>query len=240
MKLHFLTGCKCMICDEETKTGVIFHKTRRQTHKLCEECLIGYLRPILKKTCNNLRKNIRINAEYVKCPGSYYCENRNQCKEKVELKNLKIEEKSPIYLDLFRIIFILSNDNIYMCQEEKCGQLIEVDSNYTDFKLSCSDCNTSWCRECLVSPFHDNISCIEYETYNQNTENGKYIRQMNNEGNLKFCLQCRTPTIKNNGCNKMYCSTCNVKWCWLCLDINIDYDHYNENNNKACANRLWE
>ena len=60
------------------------------------------------------------------------------------------------------------------------------------------------------------------------------------KGKLKFCPQCKVPTLKNNGCNKMVCIRCHIKWCWLCTDTNIDYDHYNSGNVGRCSGKLWE
>lgn len=240
MKIRTLTGSKCIICDENIKQGIILHKTRRQTHSLCEECMIHYITPILKQKCNNLRENIRHNIEYIDCPGTFHSEHRNRCKTKIYLRNLDIDDKSPVYLDFIRILFMSSNNNIHMCKKVSCSQLIEILPDYRELKIRCDICDTTWCRECSISPFHDNISCTQHEINLQNTENGKYLKIMSDKGQLKFCPQCKSPTIKNNGCNKMCCVYCNVKWCWLCLDINIDYEHYNEKNKKACANRLWK
>jgi hypothetical protein len=146
-KIHAKTGLICMICDEPNKSdNIVFHKTRRQTHSICMDCGVQYLRPILKMKCNNIRKNIRNNdTVVVKCPGSYHCAKRNQCKCTVHLKDLNIKE-CDISLDIFRILYTLQSDD-----------------------------------------------------YFHNTDNGKYILQMKNEGKLKFCPQCKTACLKHNG-----------------------------------------
>lgn len=33
---------------------------------------------------------------------------------------------------------------------------------------------------------------------------------------VRYCLHCAVPIIKNNGCNKMHCSHCEWSFCWLC------------------------
>lgn len=239
-KLHQKTGSVCIICDEPiTEDGVMIHKTRRQSHRLCKVCAIGYLRPILEMACKNLRKNIRVNVGMIKCPGAYHSEPRNQCKKTISLRDIKIPE-SEISSDIFRIIHTLSSDNVYLCPEGKCGQVIEVDPEYTSNKLICYDCKITWCRQCLTMPYHDNKSCIELEMENKNSDNGKFIWEMKSKGKLKFCPQCRSPCIKNNGCNKMICSQCNCKWCWICCSMNIDYDHYNSDQIGSCTGKLWQ
>lgn len=188
--------------------------------------------------CKNIRKNIRTRVGTVKCPGAYHSESRNQCKKIIQLADINIPE-CEISLDLFRIKYVLSINNAYLCPEEKCGQVVEVDTDYPGNNLVCHGCQTTWCRQCLAIPYHVGKSCIELEIENKNTENGKFIWEMKRQGKLKFCPQCRSPCIKNNGCNKMICSQCNGKWCWLCLAINIDYDHYSDQVG-TCTGKLWQ
>jgi hypothetical protein len=241
-KLHKKTGMSCMLCEEplNEENTIVFHKTRRQTHSLCIECGEGYLAPILNQATNNIRKNIRKNTDIIKCPGSIHCESRNMCKIKCSVHNLIVPE-SKISIDIFRVSYVLKSDNTFICPDTKCGQVIEVDEEYVDNKLSCyGSCQTSWCRNCLVSPFHDGKSCIEVESENNNTENGKLIWELKTKGSLKFCPQCRSPCMKNSGCNKMICSVCNQRWCWICLETDIDYSHFNSGGVGECNGRLWE
>ncbi|KHJ98692.1 IBR domain protein [Oesophagostomum dentatum] len=62
------------------------------------------------------------------------------------------------------------------------------------------------------------------------------------DGNSKPCPRCRVNIEKNEGCNKMHCTKCDVMFCWLCnriLDKNNPYSHFNEEGG-GCANRLFE
>lgn len=239
-KIHKKTGSVCMICDEPYERSIMFHKTKRQTHTLCLECGTGYLKPILRMACNNVRKNIRNGVDNIKCPGSYHSASRNQCRHIIKLSNIKIPD-CDISMDIFRLVYTLSSPHIYMCPDEKCGQVVDVDPGFHGNMLRCQGgCEITWCRMCLVQPFHSGKSCIEYEAENKNTENGNFIWEMNKRGKLKFCPQCKAATFKNNGCNKMICSLCGVKWCWLCTSTGIDYDHYNSGNIGRCSGKLWE
>ena len=119
-------------------------------------------------------------------------------------------------------------------------EIVEVDSEYVGSNFVChGGCQMSWCRHCLISPFHKGKSCIEVEAESKNTENGKIIWELKMEGKLKFCPCCRVPCIKNNGCNKMICAYCNKKWCWLCRTLNIDYSHFSDIVG-GCAGKLWK
>ena len=198
-KLHKKTGSKCIICDEllDKNNSINFHKTRRQTHSLCIDCGIGYLSPLLTQATNNIRKNLRNGV--VKCPGSIYGEHRNMCKFTTNFSCLNVPE-CEISLDLFRLNYVLNTPNRYICPEMKCGQVVDVDPGYIGNNLVCYTCKTTWCRQCIISPYHMGKSCIEEEADNKNTDNGKLIWELKNEGKLKFCPVCRSPCIKENGC----------------------------------------
>ena len=237
-KLHKKCKSNCMLCEDSLSSdnSVIFHKTRRQTHSLCLECAISYLKPKINQILSNIQKNNKNNINDIKCPGSIHCQSRNLCKIKIKLSLLKIKE-CELSLNIFKILYIFNNETAFMCPNLICAQLVDVDYNYPYNKLNCSDCYTTWCKNCYVSPYHEDKSCIEYEIENNKSENGKLILELKEKGNLKFCPQCKAPSMKHNGCNKMYCINCQCKWCWLCSSSNIDYDHYSKSK---CNGKLWE
>ena len=237
-KLHKKTGSICMICDEKNEINILLHKTRRQTHVLCVDCIVGYLKPIIDKKINKIRTSLVVSSTF-KCPGTINGYTRNMCKHDIDFKNIVIPE-CDLSLDLFRLLYILKNNNVYVCPDINCGNLVEVDTHYIDNSIICYECKLKWCRMCFVSPYHEGKSCIEVEMENNNSENGKMICKLNEEGKLKFCPCCRTPCIKNDGCNKMVCTLCEKKWCWLCLSIDVDYDHYNTTRIGSCSGKLWE
>ncbi len=239
-KLHGKTGFSCLICEEPVEYGIILHKTRRQTHILCKDCSVGYLGPILKTATENLRKNIRNRIGIFKCPGQTIGQHRNMCKKEINICNLVIASSHPLCTDIFRILYVLSNPNVHVCPNNECGEAVEIDPTNYISRVQCPSCELTWCRTCLSSPFHTDLSCVEYEAAQNNTENGKYIWKMKTEGVLKFCPQCGAPTLKRSGCNKMLCATCNILWCWLCRATGIDYSHYNPDSGNECSNRLWE
>jgi hypothetical protein len=239
-KIHKKSGYACMVCEEKSENNIVFHKTRRQTHSLCLDCAIGYLTPIISQSTDNVRNNIRRGSDMIKCPGSVTGHTRNQCKHMININTINIPQ-CELSLDLFRLIYVLKTDNTYLCPVSKCGGVVEVDPDYIGNNLIChGGCNSSWCRNCLISPFHVGKSCIEVEAESKNTENGKMIWELKNKGKLKFCPCCKAPCIKNNGCNKMLCTVCNSKWCWLCKEIDIEYDHYNTSITGGCTGKLWE
>ena len=238
-KIHTKTGSTCLVCDETLdEEHIVLHKTRRQSHKLCLSCGDGYISPNLHLITQNLRKNIK--TKNIRCPGSYHSVSRNQCTSQIDITKLVVPVSSTLYTDVFRIQFVLGNDNIFVCPNNECGDIVEVAPFDLTSRTVCNSCNTIWCRTCNNSPYHENMSCVEYEASQKQTENGKYIWEMKTQGILNFCPQCRVPTLKRDGCNKIICISCGGKWCWLCKIIGIDYDHFNSEGKNPCANRLWE
>lgn len=247
-KIHKKTGSICLICCDEIQNNkcITIHKSRRQTHSLCNDCGTTYLSNFVKQTTNNLRNNIRDKASIVKCPGSYYGNHRNHCQKEIDISTISVPESSSLYTDIFRISYMLQHENIYMCPNKECGNLVEINRNFCT-KTECSNCGYIWCRNCQRYPYHDGIGCMECDITENNTDTGKFIKEMVNEGNIKCCPGCRNFIEKSKNedgtfqaCNKIHCKCCDITWCWLCQEKNIDYDHYKFNNGKSCSGKLWK
>jgi hypothetical protein len=247
-KKHALSSSTCSICSENILVGVILHKSRRITHKLCKECFETYIAFELEKILTKVKNNIRQPEIYsIQCCGSYHGEYRNNCKYNLDIFTLfsEVENKDTRYQ-----LYILSNIRDYpsdvlcpICPITKYLKGYPKDSK--NDSVTCLDCNHNWCRKCLTTPYHKGLTCQENQAKEDTTENGKLIWEKKMKGILKFCPTCNTPTEKETdingnftGCNKMSCAVCLTRWCWLCNEKNINYDHFTTSIN--CANRLWE
>ena len=244
-KIHNLTKSCCLICDDKIDSINSFkiHSTKRQTHSLCQDCLSGYITPIITYMTENIRKRVSFKY-YIDCPGSYHGAVRNKCKCIINpsyiLKVISNNENLiDTYNNLYRVIYVASSNDLYICKNNECGEVIEKDKYYLQDDFSCPACKTTWCSKCNILPYHTGKSCLEHEVSERTTENGKLIHDLNENGTLKFCPKCKTPTIKNEGCNKISCIECGAHWCWLCRLDNIDYDHFNSEGVNPCANKLW-
>lgn len=224
---------------------MLLHRTRRQTHSICLDCGKGYFLPKLRQLTKNLRLNLRTDT-MICCPGTYHGTCRNQCKISLEVSKLP-----PLGTEveglIQRIMMVSLTENLLMCPMEDCLGLFVIGPKDDEYYCQCPLCQTEWCRNCMVRPYHMGLSCIEYEAAQSKTENGKRIWELHCKGELHFCPSCKAPTVKQKnsngkalGCNKMTCSTCGVKWCWLCRESNIDYGHYNPSNQTSCAGLLWK
>jgi hypothetical protein len=251
-RIRTKTGESCICCGESTSARVILHKTRRQTHSLCSICAEGYLGPLLESSIRNIKKKIwTANTLKLKCPGSYCGVLRNQCKHEVDIRTLNFNHDfnhdSNVLTNILRILHILTHKDSLLCPTLDCQNIIRIHPQDSIRHTSCENCRATWCRNCMAQPYHEDMSCLEYEASLSNTENGKLIAKLFNDGVLKLCPQCRVPITKQQdgqgidlGCNKIICSSCEVKWCWLCGETNIGYEHFNSQGVNACARRLWE
>lgn len=244
-KIHSKSICPvCLTEDNEEK--IILHKTRRQSHIFCVDCCIHFLEPIIKKTLQKLRKNI-YTEDLIKCPGTYHGLLRNKCIKSISFSYLSDEKllfKKDIYTDILRIKYLYENKNTFkICINSDCDNIIQIFNNEC-FDIKCDKCNAEWCKFCYQSPFHQGKFCFECDL--ENNPDGEFIKEKMETKEIKLCPSCFTPTEKEKdengdytGCNKMLCVFCDVKWCWLCQDVGIDYSHYNSENETGCGNKLW-
>lgn len=240
-KIRQKSGHNCMIClTENLNNGVIIHKTRRQSHVMCIMCITQYLKYPLQKIINNLQKNIRKNIQFLKCPGTYHGQTRNQCSHMIDITTLNIPLGTDISTDIFRAKYVIEHPTAFLCPEQKCGNVLDIDATYDKTKITCTFCSTTWCKQCLRTPYHSEKTCLEIEIEEQKGDNVKLIWELSKQGKVKFCPSCKSPTYRDGGCNKMYCESCGKTWCWLCLKSNIDYEHYNYLKEGRCSGKLWE
>ena len=246
---HSVTKKTCMCCEKQTDNIIVFHKTRRQTHGLCYDCCHAYISPKIELLFNLLRQELPISNTHIDCCGSVNGELRNQCKVKFNVLDISCDDvEFPLYDDLVKLKYLLSDTNLKLCQNKECGSIIEITyANYLNTEICCPLCNIYWCRVCLRQPYHFGKTCIQVELEENESEYAQTINKKIADGLLKKCPHCQVPTEKERddegnfvGCNKITCTQCGIKWCWLCNDTNIDYNHFNENNTTGCSNRLWE
>lgn len=230
----------CIICNEYSNDIINLHKTRRQYHSMCLECYNNFISHNLNVKLDTLYNDFTNKHKgdnsflTLKCPG---CMNK-KCDKVITNFLLNIEEFNLKY-ELINLY--INNSNSLFCRNKNCKDIIIIENGYENKEIKCISCNSTFCKDCKHIPFHTNKSCLEFELEDKKSENISYINDLLKEGKMKLCPNCKVPTIKESGCNKMLCQSCNIKWCWLCSTLKIDYDHFNlENNNTTCKGKLWE
>jgi hypothetical protein len=200
------------------------------------ECYTAYVNRELEKKLK--RKDYTTKVD-VRCCGNPHGARRNQCKEKVQLRLCTCKGRTCncraryINEELLYKIETLAMGKHVECP--KCKMLVERD---VDNECFCHECSTEFCQKCLVVPYHSELSCTQYQ-YLQRQEDPEVL-EMVKKGEIRFCPGCGNGTTKSTGCNKMYCTECLSKWCWLCGEKIMDYSHFRMEGGNKCAGRLFE
>lgn len=309
-KRHLASGTKCLICEDPP--CIVLHKTKRQTHSLCEDCMIGYITPKVNDLIEQIRSKpdgsfLTTCRPVFKCPGNVNGEHRNMCEHEIDISEFyqRLYEGGTVYFkvcnnvpctkiymkngicknvpgkkvcrmlhhyleniyqygrrvgvevstpslvkklglnlpeklsnDLSRISAVMKNRDICLCFNRDCSSMLSIEGSIQ--RIDCYNCETSWCRKCAVSPYHEGRSCEEFKIEMESTDDGQYFKRMEEAGLLRKCPGCSVYQSKIEGCNKMSCSQCGIFWCWLCGEKVTGYEHFNTRNTNKCAGKLWK
>lgn len=113
-----------------------------------------------------------------------------------------------------------------------------------DHLARCNQCDYIFCGLCKL-PYHtgpcisdaEQIHLLERREGTTDKETSKHIfneilnvKYLTAQGsNLRSCPSCKMKVEKIDGCNKMTCGNCSVKFCWKCSKEISGYDHFDGN-----------
>ncbi|KAF2496158.1 hypothetical protein BU16DRAFT_368160 [Lophium mytilinum] len=101
---------------------------------------------------------------------------------------------------------------------------VEIDR---EFRCRNPGCEKVSCRLCRAET-HIPQSCEEYAKENKLSVRHAVEEAMTN-ALIRICNKCQHPFIKDFGCNKMVCTRCGNKQCYVCSKTVVDYNHFKEN-----------
>ncbi|XP_058484006.1 E3 ubiquitin-protein ligase RNF14 [Solea solea] len=157
----------------------------------------------------------------------------------------------------------LMADVVY-CPRTSCGTAVMVEPDTT--MGICTACQYAFCTLCKLG-YHglshckinaDELRNLRDEYLSATTQGQKFMEQRFGkrviqkaveesfsrdwlDENCKGCPRCGTNIQKEDGCNKMTCTSCKQYFCWLCLGhlsrVN-PYGHFN-NPGLPCYNQLF-
>lgn len=112
------------------------------------------------------------------------------------------------------------------CPNDSCKGLITE-------KIRCNICNQRVCKSCL-DPIGENPDDLKLHSCNKSTLES--IRSIKKDS--KPCPKCKVYIYKSEGCNQMFCTNCNILFCWRTGEIykgvyqahNPHYFEWVENN----------
>lgn len=227
-KIDAIKKCKCCFGDFDIVNLYSCSKiTAENKHKVCESCLIMYL---------------KFNLNNGACSLDCMFERSDTCHGTYNLETIYAflnEKEYEIYKDNYEIYEIqkLSNliDNYQICPNcEKYGSIVSKSQLTMKYRvwINCSKCQLQWCSYCLKKRiFYNGSDChcyrIEYdknviarETEAELLKKIEYIENIIcntiNELIIHKCPYCNVSYIKEYGCNLITCNTCRGKSCYLC------------------------
>jgi len=114
------------------------------------------------------------------------------------------------------------------------------------FKCGNADCGREYCRKCQVDwDEHIGRPCKEVET-EDDTKKRREAEERMAAAVIRRCSKCKSPMIKEEGCNKLTCQ-CGAIMCYICRQTITGYDHFCQHVREpgkqcqACKNcSLWE
>ncbi|EEP75531.1 predicted protein [Uncinocarpus reesii 1704] len=97
-----------------------------------------------------------------------------------------------------------------------------------EFRCMDTNCGKVSCRSCKLES-HIPRTCEEARK-DKNVPLRHKIEEAMSEAVIRICpnSKCKTPIIKEDGCNKLYCSKCGIVMCYICkTDITVaGYNHF--------------
>ncbi|KAI9801813.1 MAG: hypothetical protein M1825_003186 [Sarcosagium campestre] len=100
---------------------------------------------------------------------------------------------------------------------------VEVDR---EFRCANSRCNIVSCRLCQ-RPSHIPMSCAEAAKESHGKARHA-VEEAMSMALIRTCPKCKTPYLKQDGCNKMTCPKCKTMQCYVCSKVITDYRHFND------------
>ena len=127
----------------------------------------------------------------------------------------------------------------------ECAYIGFIDQQYPWIK--CSSCKKKYCTSC-DKLYHKKKTCEEARKEAALQKDPKHrAHEAMSQACKRFCPHCSLEYMKSDGCNKMKCSNCKTKSCYLCGKKIKDYSHFCQhklpkgvshcNCGKTC--RLW-
>jgi hypothetical protein len=219
---------------------IVLHKSRRNVHQMD----LDYIPLYINAQIDNGKVRLVNKGVYVECGRNV---NKKECKKLIYLNNLKTKlPKNFLSEELLTKATIKAYENAGLftyCPNVKCigSNGFQLDTTQLGVICPYKNCGQTWCTQCKIFPFHDNLSCGQAKRLslekNKNDPNVKYIIE-----NTQFCPKCDRSVEKNEGCDHMHC-VCGTYFCFVCgtlltenYDKHVVYDE--RVDTYVCPNRL--
>lgn len=151
------------------------------------------------------------------CSGGF---DRVQLLHFLELKTFEALERMQQQEDI-RLAGLDDLEECPFCDFKAICPPVDVDR---EFRCGNPECTKVSCRLCRRET-HIPQSCEEFAKENKLTVRHA-VEEAMTQALVRSCNKCKTPFIKEFGCNKMSCSKCGTKQCYVCSKTVADYQHF--------------
>lgn len=213
----FNTPNLCQICYDNTTNDNNMNFSCGHNF-YCKSCLNQYL---INKIKNNNVLNIK--CLYIEC-------NRTFTQDEVKsIVSASMFNKYKYYLNKKTFFSLNKNKTIIYCPYPDCDEIITMDSPINDKnnKIICRS-GHKFCGKCRQLSWHTTNYCTDYtEIIMKKLQRSRYRNK------IKLCPHCKVVIEKKKKSNKVTCTNCSFKFCWLCLD-KCEENHFAIYNITGC------
>ncbi|WPH04591.1 Hypothetical protein R9X50_00748300 [Acrodontium crateriforme] len=201
---------ECSACYDDLPMNRQIHCNGPVAHFLCYECAHNYI----KSEIGDARCRVLCTAG---CGAPFPPNQLNLLADKKLLAKLAELEQEKAIRDA-------GLDDLEQCPFCDFKAILPPIEEDFEFRCLSPDCERVSCRRCK-SISHIPMSCEEHAKENKISSRHK-IEEAMTAAMVRSCNQCKKQFIKEYGCNKMRCSSCNNMQCYVCSVTLQDYDHF--------------
>jgi len=166
----------CSVCLKRHDTPVVLECK----HAFCKSCVHDY---VMKKVHSK-------KAVGIKCPQRGGCsESPEMCTG--DLQKVLSASEFEEYLEATLMAFMEQDESVFFCPNEKCKSAISLEpravpevpdtitettdegkvltpeawKHFMQYRIRCIECQTVFCADCKVNPYHKGFTCKDFATY---------------------------------------------------------------------------
>lgn len=202
------TEFDCFLCSTliHQGDGIQFELCK---HPFCKPCIAHYIE-------NNLTAEIYCPHEQQQQQVTVNCQRMLQLLEIKAVIRLELYEK---YKQILLCSDIRSNQNLSRCFDSTCNgfKLYDDDSDISN-SFRCNACN--WINCLVCERIHEGLTCEQYRELGGGDDVGSndtinMIMYMIKSGEAMACPDCKIIIVKDEGCDWVQCSQCQLEICWV-------------------------
>ncbi|KAF8515364.1 hypothetical protein BU17DRAFT_51893 [Hysterangium stoloniferum] len=201
-----------------------------EAHLFCRSCCRSYAANKLGEHDHRLRcmdqsgcKELFPESELARMLPKKLMDLYHRLKQQKEIEAAGLEGLEECPFCEYKVVIENSEEKLFRCEGEDCGVVS--------------------CRTCKKVD-HLPKSCKEAQD-DKHLDVRHAIEEAMTKALMRNCPKCSKAFIKENGCNKMTCPICNTLSCYICRQIIVGYDHFNNpppyvgrSDKKKCP--LWD